>query len=159
MKKEARNRKSVSLYAKSFWKGFDALSLRKGIILSVFVFLLVWYLFSLPRTLFESPYSTLVSDRNGELLGARIASDGQWRFPPADSVPGKYEICLIQFEDSYFRYHPGVNPLSLGRAMIQNLKAGRVVSGGSTITMQTVRLMRQNRRTYFEKFIEIGRAS
>ena len=155
MKKEARNRKSVSLYAKSFWKGFDALSLRKGIILSVFVFLLVWYLFSLPRTLFESPYSTLVSDRNGELLGARIASDGQWRFPPADSVPGKYEICLIQFEDSYFRYHPGVNPLSLGRAMIQNLKAGRVVSGGSTITMQTVRLMRQNRRTYFEKFIEI----
>ena len=145
----------MSLYAKSFWKGFDALSLRKGIILSVFVFLLVWYLFSLPRTLFESPYSTLVSDRNGELLGARIASDGQWRFPPADSVPGKYEICLIQFEDSYFRYHPGVNPLSLGRAMIQNLKAGRVVSGGSTITMQTVRLMRQNRRTYFEKFIEI----
>ena len=117
--------------------------------------LIVWYLLALPSPLFDTPYSTVVADRNGELLGARISGDGQWRFPPADSVPGKYEICLIQFEDSYFRYHPGVNPLSLGRAMIQNLKAGRVVSGGSTITMQTVRLMRQNRRTYFEKFIEI----
>ncbi|MDR2815899.1 MAG: penicillin-binding protein 1C [Proteiniphilum sp.] len=128
--------------------------MRKKVALLALAFLLVWYLFSLPRTLFRSPYSTLVSDRNGELLGARIASDGQWRFPPADSVPGKYEICLIQFEDRYFRYHPGVNPLSLGRAVIQNAKAGKVVSGGSTITMQTVRLMRRNKRTYFQKFIE-----
>ncbi len=123
--------------------------------LSVLAFLLVWYWFSLPRVLFDSPYSTLVSDRNNELLGARIASDGQWRFPPTDSVPGKYETCLIQFEDKYFHYHPGVNPLSLGRAMIQNARAGRVVSGGSTLTMQTVRLMRQNKRTYLEKFIEV----
>ena len=136
-------------------KWFRDLSRRKKIVLSVLVFLLVWYLFSLPRVLFDSPYSTLVSDRNNELLGARIASDGQWRFPPTDSVPGKYETCLIQFEDKYFRYHPGVNPLSLGRAMIQNARAGRVVSGGSTLTMQTVRLMRQNKRTYFEKFIEV----
>ena len=79
----------------------------------------------------------------------------QWRFPPADSVPEKYEICLIEFEDRYFRYHPGVNPLSLARATRQNVKSGRVVSGGSTLTMQTVRLMRRNKRTYFEKFIEI----
>ncbi|RNC66595.1 penicillin-binding protein 1C [Proteiniphilum sp. X52] len=134
---------------------FYVLHSRKKIALSVLAFLLVWYLFSLPGTLFDAPYSTLVSDRNGELLGARIASDGQWRFPPADSVPGKYEICLIQFEDRHFRYHPGVNPLALGRAMTQNLKAGRVVSGGSTITMQTVRLTRRNKRTYFEKFIEV----
>ncbi|MEA4950585.1 MAG: transglycosylase domain-containing protein, partial [Petrimonas sp.] len=65
------------------------------------------------------------------------------------------KTCLIEFEDRYFRYHPGVNPVSLARAMMQNIKAGRVVSGGSTLTMQTVRLMRKNRRTYFEKFIEI----
>ena len=142
-------------YAGMFLKRVRAWSPQRKIVLSVFVALMVGYLFSLPATLFDSPYSTLVSDRNNELLGARIASDGQWRFPPADSVPGKYETCLIQFEDRYFRYHPGVNPLSLGRAMIQNLKAGRVVSGGSTITMQTVRLMRRNKRTYFEKFIEV----
>ena len=134
---------------------FHALSRWKKIFLVLLAFLLVWYLFSLPRTLFDSPYSTLVSDRNGELLGARIAADGQWRFPPADSIPEKYKICLVQFEDRHFRYHPGVNPLSLGRAMAQNIKAGRIVSGGSTITMQTVRLMRRNKRTYFEKFIEV----
>lgn len=134
---------------------FNSLSGVKKTILLVSVCLPVWYFFSLPTVLFNTPYSTLVSDRNGELMGARIASDGQWRFPPADSVPLKYEICLVQFEDRYFRRHPGVNPFSIGRALIHNIKAGRVVSGGSTITMQTVRLMRQNNRSYFEKFIEI----
>ena len=94
-------------------------------------------------------------DREGELLGARISEDGQWRFPPTVSVPDKYATALIQFEDRGFRYHPGVNPLAIGRAFIQNIKAGRVVSGGSTITMQTVRLMRNEKRTYFEKFIEL----
>ena len=127
----------------------------KKIALIITIILLIWYIFCLPKPLFDTPYSTLVTDRNGELLGARIASDGQWRFPPTDSVPDKYKTCLVAFEDRYFRYHPGVNPLSLGRAMVQNIKAGRVVSGGSTITMQTVRLMRKNNRTYFEKFIEI----
>ena len=155
MEKNTGKRKNVDLYAKLLWKRFVALSRRKKIVLFVLASLLVWYLFSLPRTLFDSPYSTLVSDRNGELLGARIASDGQWRFPPADSVPEKYATCLTRFEDRYFRYHPGVNPVALGRAMTQNIKAGRIVSGGSTITMQTVRLMRQNKRTYFEKFIEV----
>ena len=94
-------------------------------------------------------------DREGQLLGARISEDGQWRFPPTDSLPQKYATCVIQFEDRGFRYHPGVNPLSIGRAFVQNVKAGRVVSGGSTITMQTVRLMRNEKRTYFEKFIEL----
>ena len=94
-------------------------------------------------------------DREGELLGARISEDGQWRFPPTDSVPHKYATSVIQFEDRGFRYHPGVNPLSIGRAFVQNIKEGRVVSGGSTITMQTVRLMRNEKRTYFEKFIEL----
>jgi penicillin-binding protein 1C len=125
------------------------------VLIIITIILLIWYIFCLPKPLFDTPYSTLVTDRNGELLGARIASDGQWRFPPTDSVPDKYRTCLIAFEDRYFRYHPGVNPFSLGRAMVQNIKSGRVVSGGSTITMQTVRLMRKNKRTYFEKFIEI----
>ena len=119
------------------------------------LFLLVLYLVSLPNPLFDAPYSTLVTDRDGELLGARIASDGQWRFPPSDSVSEKYVLCLMRYEDRGFRYHPGVNPLSLGRAFLQNIKARRIVSGGSTITMQTVRLMRRNKRTYFEKVIEV----
>lgn len=134
---------------------FTALKKWQKALIVFFLMFLVWYIFCLPRPLFDVPYSTLVSDRNGELLGARIASDGQWRFPTTDSVPDKYAECLIAFEDRSFRYHPGVNPMALGRAMVQNIKARRIVSGGSTITMQTVRLMRKNKRTYFEKFIEI----
>ena len=117
--------------------------------------LLIWYLLCLPSTLFDTPYSTLVSDKDDELLGARISEDGQWRFPPTADVPDKYATCLIQFEDRGFRYHPGVNPLSIARAFVQNVKAKKVVSGGSTITMQTVRMMRNEKRTYFEKLIEL----
>lgn len=128
---------------------------KRAIAMGLLGVLLVWYFFSLPRPLFDAPYSTMVSDRHGELLGARIAADGQWRFPPAEHVPDKYEACVLQFEDRYFHSHPGVNPLAIGRAIIQNVKAGGIVSGGSTLTMQTVRLMRQNKRTYVEKFIEM----
>lgn len=138
----------------TLYRRFLALKTKRKFLLGVLCALAAWYACCLPRPLFDVPYSTLVADRNGELLGARIASDGQWRFPPADSVPDKYAACLIAFEDRNFRYHPGVNPLSMGRAMWQNIRAKRIVSGGSTLTMQTVRLMRKNKRTYFEKFIE-----
>ena len=116
---------------------------------------LVAYYFSLPDPLFRVPYSTVVTDRNGELLGARIASDGQWRFPPRHDVPDKMEQCLLAFEDRRFYMHWGVDPLALCRAMGQNLKNGRIVSGGSTLTMQTVRLWRNKPRTWGEKFVEM----
>lgn len=113
------------------------------------------YLFCLPKNLFpDVKFSTVVTDRNGELLGARIADDGQWRFPPTDSVPYKYEKCLITFEDKYFRYHPGFNPVSIVRAALGNARAGRIKSGGSTISMQVIRLSRQKERTVYQKLIE-----
>jgi len=96
----------------------------------------------------------VVTDKNGELLGARIAEDGQWRFPTRDTVPEKLKHCIIEFEDNYFYWHGGVNPLAIGRAMIQNVKENRIVSGGSTITMQTIRLSRNKPRTFLEKCIE-----
>lgn len=117
--------------------------------------LLIWFYFCLPQTLFDVPYSTVVADRHGELLGARIASDGQWRFPPRHTVPEKIRICLTEFEDRHFYRHWGVNPLAIGRAAVQNLKQKRIVSGGSTLTMQTVRLARSRPRTFGEKFIEM----
>ncbi|MFR9165605.1 MAG: penicillin-binding protein 1C [Dysgonomonas sp.] len=117
--------------------------------------LLIWYIFCLPSPLFDVPYSTVVLDRNGELLGARLSSDEQWRFPTVDSVPDKYKICLIEFEDRYFRYHWGVNPASVFRAMKQNFSEKRIVSGASTISMQTIRLSRKENRTFGEKFVEM----
>ena len=128
---------------------------RKKIILLVIVFFLIAYYFCLPRKLFNVPYATVVNDRNGELLGARIADDEQWRFPPCDTVPEKFKICIIEFEDRYYRYHWGVNPLSIGRAVIQNIREKRIVSGGSTISMQVIRLSRNRNRTIGEKFIEM----
>ena len=116
--------------------------------------ILIFYFFCLPRKLFNLPYSTVVNDRNGELLGARIASDEQWRFPPCDTVPEKFKICLTQFEDRYFRYHWGINPFAIARATFQNIKEKRIVSGGSTITMQLIRLSRNKNRTFFEKCYE-----
>ena len=117
--------------------------------------LLVLYIFCLPSQLFTSPYSSVVTDRNGELLGARIATDGQWRFPPRDNIPEKVATCLIGFEDRQFYHHWGVNPLAIGSAVVQNLKHKRIVSGGSTLTMQTIRLARNESRTFGEKVIEM----
>lgn len=128
---------------------------RIGIVVTVTGILLFLFWISLPGELFSDPLSTVVYDRNGELLGARIAKDGQWRFPGLDSVPEKYAISLIEFEDRLFYYHPGINPYSFLRAGVQNIRAGKVVSGGSTITMQVLRMAGKNRsRTILNKVRE-----
>lgn len=122
--------------------------------LAIVTFLVIAYIFCLPRPLFHVPYSTVVADRNGELLGARIASDGQWRFPQRTATPEKIKQCLMMFEDRYFQYHWGVNPVSLCKAAYRNLRNKRIVSGGSTLTMQLIRLARNKPRTFREKLIE-----
>ena len=109
-----------------------------------------------PRQLFPAPCSTLLYSAEGELLGARIAPDGQWRFPAADSLPDKFVDCLLTYEDKRFFYHPGIDPAAIFRAIRLNGKAGRVVSGGSTLTMQLARIARGNQdRTFYEKTIEM----
>src|SRR5664280_3755003 len=109
-----------------------------------------------PLPKFNSPLSTVVEANDGSLLGARIAGDGQWRFTPSPMVPEKFEKSLLTFEDKWFYYHPGINPVSIFRAFKNNIKAGEVVSGGSTITMQVARISRGNLpRSYKEKIIEM----
>ncbi len=126
------------------------------ILSSILLLLGIVYWFSLPGTLFPDNYSTVLLDRSGALLGARTASDGQWRFPLDTSVSPKFNRCLIEFEDRFFYKHPGFNPGAIVRALRQNMSARKVVSGGSTISMQVIRLYRKNkRRSFFEKFIEI----
>ena len=127
----------------------------KAVFLILFEVLLAAWFLCLPKDLFKgTPYTTVVTDRDGELLGARIAVDCQWRFPPCDTVPSRYATALIQFEDRHFRIHPGVNPVALVRAFADNLRAGHVVSGGSTITMQVIRLSRGKERTVWQKLVE-----
>ncbi|MDR1595299.1 MAG: penicillin-binding protein 1C [Prevotellaceae bacterium] len=103
----------------------------------------------------DDPYCTVIEDSDGELLGARIASDGQWRFPDRATFPETYIQALITFEDKRFYSHQGVDPIAVFRALQHNLKQGKTIEGGSTITMQTIRLMRKGKkRTLKEKIIE-----
>ena len=122
--------------------------------------LLVAGLFSLflciPVPQFDDPYSTVLTASDGSLLGAHIADDGQWRFPATDNYSEKYLACVLEYEDQQFFRHHGFNPVAFFQALIENIKAGHVVRGGSTISMQVVRLARHNKpRTYGEKLIEV----
>ena len=97
----------------------------------------------LPLSLHQQPYASMLLSREGQLLGARIAADQQWRFAPPEQLPEKYRAALLLFEDRRFYQHPGIDPLAIARAVRGNLSSGRVTSGGSTITMQLARLLRQ----------------
>lgn len=119
---------------------------------------LLWT-FCIPGDFFSTvPTSTVVVDRKGELLGVRIADDGQWRFPrmgEADkALPRKYVLAVVEFEDRGFRYHGGVSVKAALRALFQNIRGGRTVSGASTITMQVIRLYHPRPRTLPSKIVE-----
>lgn len=102
----------------------------------------------------ERPLSYAVYDKDMRLIGAKVAADEQWRFE-ADEVPEKFKEAIIAFEDKRFLSHFGVDPLSLARAFALNMKSGRIVSGGSTITMQTIRLLENHpKRTLLQKMKE-----
>jgi penicillin-binding protein 1C len=98
----------------------------------------------------------VLEDSNGKLLAARIADDEQWRFPESKNIPSKFIVSLIQFEDRSFFSHQGFNPMAFARATIQNVKAKRVVSGGSTLSMQVIRMARNKKhRNIIDKVVEI----
>lgn len=122
----------------------------------LFIASIILYCFSLPEKLFNDPYSTVLTSSDGTLLSSTISGDGQWRFPQNDSVSEKFSEALVTFEDKRFWNHPGVDPFSFARAIRQNLSEGKIVSGGSTLSMQVIRLSRKGQsRTVFEKAIEM----
>ena len=136
-------------YAKSLKQSFRRWRL------PVFVVLLAWFYFSLPNKLFNTPTSYVIEDKDGNLLNASIAADGQWRFPSNKKLPQKFIDCITTFEDKRFYYHPGVDPIAIGRAIIQNIKNKGVVQGGSTINMQLIRLSKKNnKRSLWNKLKE-----
>ena len=94
---------------------------------------MVWFWLSLPRPLFNKPTSWVIEDARGQLLGATIAADGQWRFPYNADVPDKFAKCIVAFEDKRFYYHPGVDILAILRAIRQNagLLANAILTTGA----------------------------
>ncbi len=105
--------------------------------------------------------STTIVDRNGKLLRAYAMADGRWRLPvdARTGVDPGYLKLLLAYEDRRFRSHAGVDPLALGRAALQLVSRGHIVSGGSTITMQLARLLEPRReRSVYAKLRQMVRA-
>ncbi len=119
------------------------------------IILFTWFWFSLPAKLFNDPASFVIEDKDGNLLNASIAADGQWRFPYDENVPAKFISCITTFEDKRFYSHPGVDVPAFVRAALKNFRSKEVVQGGSTLTMQVIRLSRhETNRSIWEKIIE-----
>ena len=112
----------------------------------------------LPERL-SAPGSAQLQYRDGQPAHVFLASDDRWRIPAdLENIDPDYISALLAIEDSRFYFHPGVDPISVLRATAQNLRAGRVISGASTITMQLVRVLEPRPRTFSSKIIETWRA-
>lgn len=112
-----------------------------------------------PLPLEDRPFATVVTAADGTPLRTFADRDGIWRYPVTlNQISPFYLESLLGYEDRWFRYHPGVNPLAVARATWQNLKAGRVISGGSTLTMQVARLIDPHDRSIPGKCKQVFRA-
>jgi penicillin-binding protein 1C len=127
------------------------------VIAAMFVaFLLLNWIFPLPDRV---AYSTIITDDRGEVIHAFLTKDQQWRMKTELSeISPLLRKTIVQKEDKYFYYHPGVNPFAMVRALARNILHGHRTSGASTITMQVARALEPKRRTYWNKMIEVFRA-
>ena len=115
-------------------------------------------LFPLDRDRLYKPQATRVYDRHQRLVRMHLSADGFWRFrADPQEVPEVLSRAVVTFEDRFFHWHCGVNPFSLVRAAVHNLRHERL-TGGSTITMQVARMMHRRPRTLSSKVIEIFNA-
>jgi penicillin-binding protein 1C len=111
------------------------------------------------KTFDPTNYSTIIAARDDTPLRSFPDQNGVWRSPVTlDQVSPLYIEALLGYEDRYFYYHPGINPFALFRAYKLNKQAGKIISGGSTITMQTARLLHPHSRSYGGKIQQIFRA-
>lgn len=124
------------------------------------LFLITNWCFPLPVEKLQPSPSTVILDRNGEWLRAFTSPDEMWRFPETslDEISPLFQSAMLTYEDKYFYHHWGVDPVSLFNATVDNIRSGKVVRGGSTITMQLARLMEPKDRTIPNKIIEMFRA-
>jgi len=128
--------------------------------LAALLTVLLWLDLAFPLPLpSQRETSTLVTAADGTPLRAFADSEGIWRYPATpDSISPRYLEALLTYEDRWFWRHPGVNPWALMRAGKQWFSQGRIVSGGSTLTMQVARMLERHSRTPWGKLKQILRA-
>ena len=120
------------------------------------LFILLNFFFPLPGKI---DYSTIVTDKKGELLHAYLTPDQKWRMETGlEEVSPLLRKTIIEKEDRYFFSHPGFNPVAMSKALIRNIFRMKRLSGASTITMQVARALEPKKRTYLNKLIEVFRA-
>lgn len=130
-----------------------------SVLVPVVLFAVLNVAFPLPGDRLHPASSTVVLDRDGAMLRAFLAPDEMWRIQAeADEISPTLKQAVLTYEDQRFYRHPGVDPFAIGRAMVANIRAGEVVQGGSTITMQVARMMEPKERTLVNKAIEAFRA-
>ncbi|EAK9946706.1 penicillin-binding protein 1C [Campylobacter lari] len=116
---------------------------------------LVYFSFD-SKDLFKGTYSKVLLDKNKEILSVFLDANEQWHLE-SEFIPQKLKSAVLLYEDKNFYSHYGVDFLALIRAFKNNLFSSKR-SGASTISMQTIKLLEQNKRTYFNKFNEIIKA-
>lgn len=127
-----------------------------GGIAAFLLFLLLNWIFPVPDSI---DYSTIITDNKGEVIHAYLTKDQQWRMKTElEEISPLLRKTIIEKEDRYFYYHPGVNGAAILRAMAKNIFRMKRTSGASTITMQVARALEPKRRTYFNKLREMFRA-
>lgn len=110
-----------------------------------------------PDTTLADKHSISITDRHGEFLHVFLSPDEQWRLP-TETIPKDYQRLLLSYEDRKYFSHHGVDILAIFRAAKQNIQSQRIVSGASTISMQTARLLMPHPRSFRYKFIEMWQA-
>ncbi|MDE9440347.1 peptidoglycan glycosyltransferase PbpC [Xenorhabdus bovienii] len=111
-----------------------------------------------PLPLHNVKMARVVVGEDGSPLWRFADNEGIWRYPVTlEQVSPEYIQALLTYEDRWFYKHPGINPVSLLRAAWQDIRAGKIVSGGSTISMQVARLIDPHPRTFTGKFRQIWR--
>jgi penicillin-binding protein 1C len=126
------------------------------IVVTCLLFFLLSWIFPLPDKI---AYSTIVTDSKGEVIHAYLTKDQQWRMKTElNEISPLLKKTIIEKEDKYFYYHPGVNAIAVARAFFKNIFRLKRTSGASTITMQVARALEPKNRTYTGKLIEIFRS-
>ncbi len=123
---------------------FSHISKNKKILASFAIIFLIIFYFILPSRLFKTPTSYVIEDSNGNLLNATIAADGQWRFPYNKNVPQHFVDCITTYEDKRFFTHAGIDLSAIARAVKANMNDSKTIQGGSTLSMQVIRMALKN---------------
>lgn len=140
-----------------FKKGWKKLRRLVYALLSALLLFFVYILIPLESEKLTRSYSQVILANDSTFLRVFLNDEEQWCLPPTlqNDISEKLEKAVLTFEDQHFHHHPGVNPMAILRAAYLNFKHDRVVSGGSTITMQLARMIKGNQRTFFNKFVEM----